>query len=414
MAADSPGVPAVRLPLKLLLAAALCGLLVRLAFGLGYWQGKPLTRDEQEYLSLARSLARGDGFVYDDVMRTSGFVPFGRAPGYPAFLAIVGGGARVTADVPAPVKIAQSFAGALGVFLAGLIATRIGGPRLGATAAAITAIHPPLVWISAYALSEALYWPLGLGVVWLADRAFARGAGAAAALGSGLLIGAAVLVRPGLLLFVPLALGWLVHRRRLATAALIAAVFLAVVGPWTLRNYAHHGTLIIVASDGGVTFWTGNHPLAIGEGDMAANPAIKRENQALRARYPDLDEEQMEPIYYREALSWIGANPVAWIVLELRKLFYLVVPIGPSYTLHSPLYFWTSVASYGAALMLAIAGVARLGVRRWRSPALWLMTASAVAVCLIFFPQERFRIPTIDPALVIFAAAGLVPRRDLL
>jgi hypothetical protein len=29
-----------------------------------------------------------------------------------------------------------------------------------------------------------------------------------------------------------------------------------------------------------------------------------------------------------------------------------------------------------------------------------------VLVCLIFFPQERFRVPILDPALIVAAAAG--------
>ena len=48
-----------------LIGAAVVGLIARLAFGLLYWVDKPLTRDEREYLSLARSLAAGRGFVYD-------------------------------------------------------------------------------------------------------------------------------------------------------------------------------------------------------------------------------------------------------------------------------------------------------------------------------------------------------------
>jgi hypothetical protein len=35
---------------------------------------------------------------------------------------------------------------------------------------------------------------------------------------------------------------------------------------------------------------------------------------------------------------------------------------------------------------------------------LLLLAASAVLVCLVFFPQERFRIPVIDPALIVCAA----------
>lgn len=60
-----------------------------------------------------------------------------------------------------------------------------------------------------------------------------------------------------------------------------------------------------------------------------------------------------------------------------RKAFYTMVPTGPSYAVHSARYRVASVASY-----LPI---------------------------LVFFPQERFRIPVIDPALIVSAAllAGL-------
>jgi len=33
------------------------------------------------------------------------------------------------------------------------------------------------------------------------------------------------------------------------------------------------------------------------------------------------------------------------------------------------------------------------------------MAAATVAAGLVFFPQERFRIPVIDPALIVGAAA---------
>ena len=45
------------------------GFVLRLAFGLLYWTGKPLTHDEREYLALASSLAAGRGFVYDATRR---------------------------------------------------------------------------------------------------------------------------------------------------------------------------------------------------------------------------------------------------------------------------------------------------------------------------------------------------------
>ena len=398
---------------RFVLIAAIGGCLLRLAFGLGYWTDKPLTRDELEYLSLARSLAAGDGFVYDEVLRTGSFVPFGRAPGYPSFLALVGGGRGVTSSVPDGVQIAQAAAGAIGVVLLGLIAGRLAGPVAARTAAVLAAIYPPLVWISGYALSEALFWPMGLAVALAFDRAMSTPAGSparrslAAAFGCGVLTGAGILVRPALLLFLPFAGLALVVRRQWTAAALLAAGTLVVVGPWTVRNYAVHERLMIVASDGGVTFWTGNHPLARGEGDMAANPALKLDNQRLRAEHPGLSEEDMEPIYYREALAWIAEHPGDWLRLEVRKLFYLIVPVGPSYTLHSRLYLAATLLSYVPLLLCAAAGAAALGGQLRRTPGMWLIAGSAVATALVFFPQERFRIPIIDPALILLASGAL-------
>ena len=399
---------------RVFVAVLLLALALRLAFAFGYWVDKALTRDEREYLSLARSLTAGHGFVYDDAVRSGPVDPFGRAPGYPLFLALVGGGLRITESVPASVRVAQAVVGTAGVLLVGLLATRLAGRRAGLAAAIIAACYPPLVWISTYAFSEALFWPLGLFIAWLFDglvrdertspRQHLR-----LALVCGLLTGAAVLVRPAMLFFIPLAGLWLLRKQRLAATVVFGLGTIVVIAPWTIRNYSHYGRFVLVASEGGVTFWTGNHPRARGEGDLAANPDLKREQLALRARYPALSEEEMEPIYYREALDWMKSRPIDWLVLEARKVFYLIVPIGPSYTVHSPRYYLASMISYGVVLVLAIAGFARLGRDRGRTPGLWLLAGSAVVVCLVFFPQERFRTPVIDPTLAVLA--GTVWRR---
>jgi 4-amino-4-deoxy-L-arabinose transferase-like glycosyltransferase len=392
-----------------LAAAAAVGLCLRLVFALTYWVDQPLTRDEREYLSLARSLARGDGFVYDEVVRTGPVEPFGRAPGYPLFLAVVGGGAVPVDAVPTSVKIAQSLVGVAGILLVALLARRLAGSRAARYAAWIAACYPPLVWIAAYAFSEAMFWPLGLLIAWLFDRHVSTRSGA---LVTGVLTGAGVLVRGALVPFIPFAVIWLLWRRQFVPAACFVLGVLVLLVPWSVRNAGHHGRMVVVASEGGVTFWTGNHPDAIGEGDLAANPRLRLSQQALRARYPGLTEEQMEPVYYREAFAWMRAHPLDWLRLEARKLFYLIVPIGPSYTLHSATYLIASVLSYGAVLPFSVIGLLRLGRRRARTPGLWLLAASAVAVCLVFFPQERFRVPILDPTLIVCASCAWALRPE--
>jgi 4-amino-4-deoxy-L-arabinose transferase-like glycosyltransferase len=397
---------------RLVLAAAAAGLAARLAFGLVYWVHKPMTHDEREYLALAHSLASGRGFSYEQDRESGTTQQFGRAPAYPLFLAAIGAGNGPSDSVPARVKIAQSIVGAVAVWLIGLLAWRLAGPAAGVASASIAAFYPPLVWISAYALSESLYCTLALSAVLLLDRAIDRAdAGRRAtawAIAAGALSGIAILVRPAMLFFLPVAGLWLVTRRRLILAALLIATALVVVAPWTARNYRTYGRFVLVASEGGVTFWTGNHPLAQGEGDLAANPGIKVAEIAFRARHPGLTAEELEPLYYREAVDYIAAHPAWWIGLLARKAFYTAVPIGPSYTLHSTLYAASSIVSYLLLALFAIAGVRayrRRGGKK-RPEALFLLAASAAIVCVLFFPQERFRIPVIDPTLIV--CAGLL------
>jgi hypothetical protein len=397
---------------RLIVAAAALGLALRLLFALTYWVDRPLTHDEHEYLSLARGLASGAGFVYDGEVESGTAQRFGRAPGYPLFLAALDAGRPVPTSTPLRVKIAQSLIGAATVWLLGLIAATAMGPGAGVAAAGLAAVYPPLVTVPAYAFSETLYSFVAFATVVVLQRAVdgpspgdRQSSPIVFALAAGLLGGAAALVRPAMLLFMPLAFVWLLARRRPALAAALTAGVVVMVLPWTIRNVGIYDRVVLIASEGGVTFWTGNNALARGEGDLAANPAIKEADLALRQRHAGLTPEQLEPIYYREAFAWITAEPDRWLLLTLRKAFYTIVPIGPSYAVHSPRYRLASIVPYLIVLPFAVAGAVRL----WRSPrrpaALGLLAGSAVLMCLVFFPQERFRIPVIDPALLVSAAA---------
>jgi hypothetical protein len=403
------------------IACVVVGLALRLAFALLYWVGQPLTHDEREYLALGRSIARGEGFHYPaDEPQPGTAQQFGRAPGYPLFLATL----RVMEprdQAPRRVQIAQACLGALIVWLIASIAGRAAGPRAATVAAAVAAIYPPLIWMPAYVLSETLFSVLALGAARsLQEIEQRRNQPPAAALlppaaliAGSVLTALALLTRPVMLFFLPLGALWLWKRRSLANAAIFVLLAIVCVAPWTIRNHRVYGRWIAVASEGGVTFWTGNHPLAVGDGDLAANPAIKRAELEFRAAHPGVSAEELEPLYYRDALAWIRSDPAAWLRLLGRKAFYTVVPGGPSYAVHSTKYVAASVAAYVLVLPAALAGA-----WRWRTSAggaagpapLWLMAAATIAAGLVFFPQERFRIPVVDPALIVTAALLGVPR----
>ena len=403
---------------RLILAAAAAGLLLRLAFGFLYWTGKPMTQDEREYLALAGSVIDGKGFTYPETHETGTGQRFSRAPGYVALLAALG--ARTAPAAPTRVKAVNAILGAVSVWIIGLLAFRGGGPRAGVLAAAMAAVYPPLVWLPSYVFSESLYMPLALGCILLLltaqdhfDRQGRHGLANALVIAAGLLAGTAALVRSAMLLFLPLAALWFVRRKQWPFALAFCVAAALVVSPWTLRNIQKHGRLIVVAADGGVTFWTGNHPLARGEGDLAANPELKRAEIAFRHAHGPMPVESLEPLYYADALQRITDDPAWWLRLLAAKAFYTVVPVGPSYTLHSPRYLMASLIAYGLVAPLGIAGIVRM-LRTGRGTPLLLLAASVILTALIFFPQERFRIPVLDPTLIIGASillTGAPPRR---
>jgi len=405
---------------------------LRAGFALGYWRGQPLTHDEQEYLALALNLAAGRGFARDlpGAFEGPSVEHFARPPLYPWFLAGVLRLAgqpldRLPPSVPPVVQVVQAAVGTGGVWLVALLAGRVAGTRGRRAAAWTAAVYPPLVWLPAYALSETIYSPLALAAAWwlgsiLDGPAPASGAasvtGVRPALAAGVLAGLAALARSSGLAFAGLAAAAVALRGRASLALALVLGTAAVVGPWTARNLVVFGRPILVAADGGVNVWIGNHPLAVGEGDLAANPALKAAHVAFRDRLAHLTPEEREPHYYRAALAWIREHPGAWLRLTAWKLFYTWVPAGPSYRSRSPLYFWTTVLSYGVLLALAVAGLPALRAAASPPRALGVLLASAVLVNLITFPQDRYRVPVIDPVLIVVAAAALArltaSRRD--
>jgi hypothetical protein len=414
-------------PDRALALALVAAFALRTGFALVYWRGQPLTHDEQEYLALAVNIAAGRGFTRDlpGAFEGPSVEHFARPPLYPCFVAGILRLAgqpldRLPSSVPPVVQVAQAAVGTSGVWLVALLAGRAAGERGRRAAAWMAALYPPLVWLPAFALSETVYSPLVLASAWclgavLDGRAPAvrvpGGRGVAAALAAGLLGGLAALARSSALAFAGLAAVALATRRRLVPALALVLGAAAVIAPWTARNAAVFGRPILVAADGGVNVWIGNHPLAIGEGDLAANPALKAAHVAFRDRLAHLTPEEREPYYYRAALAWIREHPGAWVRLTVWKLFYTWVPVGPSYRTRSPLYFWSTVVSYGLVLALAIAGLPALRAAASPPRALGVLLASAVLVNLVTFPQDRYRVPVIDPVLIVAGAAGIARRQ---
>jgi 4-amino-4-deoxy-L-arabinose transferase-like glycosyltransferase len=316
-----------------------------------FWgSGAPQGADAADYRRLAENLLQGHGFT---LSASPPYEPSARrAPAYPVFLAAVYAVAGRTAGT---VLGAQALLWGLGCLaLAGLVG-RAGSPIAGWTAGALVAVHPVLARAAGEVLTECFYTVTLIGVVAALDQAVRRRSGVWLALAGGL-TGAAVLTRPLTLALLPLLWGGLLLWRGALdapwrSAAVLTAVALAVLLPWTIRNAVVFGRFIPVQAQGlGVNVWLATlpyHEQPIGGWTEAG--------ARLRARYPEMgrDDEASptEPetvrqlarqrVLLRAGLARILADPAAYLQSRLRAY--------PHLWLHSGGGRWLGEVSFGDA-----------------------------------------------------------------
>lgn len=315
-----------------------------------------------------------------------------RPPLYPFFLAAVYKAAGI--GWPA-VRIAQSGLGALSVLLLFLLGRGLIGEAPALLAALLAAFDPSLIHLSGVLLSESLYIPLSLLLLYFLQRGLGAGRPGDFFL-AGVSGGFAALCRPAVLPFLVLALLLFAAVRRSGKArraagiggwALMLAAALLVIGPWTLRNYRVHRRFVPISTNGGVMLWMGLHHGASGSYDFPPG------NNPL---YDLKDEVERDRRGTRESLRFVRERPGEAIALAGKKF----------------LLFWEFYPATGSGKifpLFLIAGAAGLllSLRAWRRwLPIYLYAACFMGVHLFAHSSYRYRYP-LHPILALFAALAL-------
>ncbi|RUL88673.1 AsmA-like C-terminal region-containing protein [Tautonia sociabilis] len=349
-----------------------------------------------------------------------------RTPGYPAFLAACQ--AIFGEHAPLGARAVQAGLGAVSVGLVyGLVVSlwRGGGEAdrrrarsVATVAAALAAVEPYTVGLSALLLSEALFVPLmlaalwGLAVLWRrrpgddgepTPPAGPRGiASAVVAVLSGLAIGGAILVRPSWAAVVPvILLAWVLSERSgraIGLAALVAVAVAGAMAPWWIRNERVIGRFVPTALWVGASLYDGLSPEATGASDMAflEDPAISA-----------LGEVEQDRELRRRAVAFAREHPGRALRLAAIKVARFWSPWPNADELSAPgVEILSGLATIPVFLLLAV------GVwdRRRDPRALVLLLGTLVSFCVlhaVFVSSIRYRLPGMVPALGL-AAAGLV------
>ncbi len=285
-----------------------------------HWHGQFVFGDSQGYFDLARTIAHGQPYQLAG-RRCS-------APGYPLLLAPV----LWLFDGPHAVwaaRVESCLFGVLTVLAVAGWAWQVFDPRAAWIAGLIMAVYPEAVAISVPVFSKApfcLLVALNLAV-WTAawqrrthhaprdGEPHAEREEYVLALFAGGLAGAATLVRPSWMLFLPFALACeLIYgqrRRQLLLAIVMFAGMVVVMLPWWVRNYRVTGHFVPTTLQVGASLYDGWNPQATGASDMRFVPEFvaAQRNSDAADKASDGFEYRLDRRFRQAAWDWACANP---------------------------------------------------------------------------------------------------------
>ncbi|MFQ3589483.1 MAG: glycosyltransferase family 39 protein [Chloracidobacterium sp.] len=399
---------------RLATIAGLVGLACAVRLGVRLARGEATFWEQSYgfYFELAQKLVREQSFCLDAV--TCAYW----TPLYPAFLALVTAGERNFLAI----AMAQSLVGGLTTWCAYELARLWFDARAGWMAAGLTALYPYFVVHDTALQETGLYTAataaatLALARIPIAQHRF-RQAGLA-----GALTGLAILVRPSLTPFVPLALVWLglscqeQASRRWKLVGGYALALALVLLPWIVRNAFVVGRPTLTTRLG-YSLWAAHNPHtfthypsgSIDRSTEAAWAAMTSDELAAVSRAA-LRETSFDDWFRAQAWAYIRAHPnvAAWgACRKLGAAFWW--RLNP---LKGPREQWVYGLSYGSVMLLAGMGVWQLGRRKQWLP-IWLCGAHVAAFCLVtavFWAHTSHR-SYLDVYFIVLAGGALASIR---
>jgi len=355
-------------------------------------------------------------------------------PLYPAFMAAVY--ALFGMSLPA-LKAVQAVIGAGACVLVWGLARELFDRRVALLAGAIAAFYGMHVFYGGTVMIVNLQVPLVVGLVWAALRALRRPTLPGWAL-CGLLLGLSALARQTILLLAPIVALWILFGmagplsfgRRFAFGATFGVVILALILPFSVRNYVAGGDLVLLNSTGGANFYMGNQAAAdgtwqvpsIGSKHRVDNPRAMRDafqRAAEDATGRSLKPSETSSYWLSRGMDEIRADPARWLRLEARKfgLFWNTFEVWNNRSVEVSKRFSSvlrmPLLTFGVLAPFALLGLG-LTARRWREfVPIHGAIASYLASALIFFVLSRYRLPA-TVLLIPFAAFAVVDLMDCL
>ncbi len=123
---------------------------------------------------------------------------------------------------------------------------------------------------------------------------------------------------------------------------------------------------------------------------------------------------QRNSIRYKMAFSWIFNNPLKFLELKLNGIYRFIVP-GLDYRVYSDFKFWVSLI---LGLLIYIPAYLQLYkcIKSKSTHSYYSLSVMITIglIFIIFYPQNRFRVITLEPLLICYASEYLCSKINVL
>ena len=221
-------------------------------------------------------------------------------------------------------------------------------------------------------------------------------------LGFGVLWGVMAMVNPSPLIMLPVMALYILaapqwRPRRLTYAILSAVLFLAVIAPWTARNYRVFHRFIPLRDNFGAENYEGNSDWSTG---FPWGRTVPLENHTILAEYARMGEPAWAADRAAKANAWIKTHPARFVELSVKRAWMYWMGVPKSVQEAGVLEYFR-LASFQFLSLCGIFGAA-LAVAR-KKPAAWVFLAVFLLLPLPYYMvtvQARFR-HTLEPLICI-------------
>lgn len=273
---------------------------------------------------------------------------------------------------------------------------------VGLLAAFFSAVYPFYIYVAGVFYATQIGIILLLLVVYTALR-FRKEHSARSILTQGAALGTLILSLAVSLVLLPAAFFWNLDRRRkpVWSAVLVCVVALAVVSPWTVRNYLATGSFIPVRLGAGREFLYGNSPMA--------TPTWHFDiplDEEFSKRIKEVGPAAADRMCWARGIGYVLDSPwrsAKLYVGKLINLYRLWPETRTSNEFTSGRTRLLSILSYGPVFLLGLLGM-WLERRRWRvyAPMFWSIAMLSLSYAA-FHTAVRFRLP-LDAYFMVFCA----------